>query len=382
MWIGASGPEGVTMVAARVRGIRRLILPSALVASLVVLGAGLETAARVQSAPTIPARLTDQEFWRLSSEFSEPDGYFQSDNLVSNERPFQQVVPALRQMKRGGVYIGVAPDQNFTYIVALEPKIAFIVDIRRGALRQHLMYKALMELSEDRADFLSRLFSRRRPDAWMTGATAAELFRHYWAIAPDEKLYEKNLAAIQAHLTKKRKFDLTADDLQGIEYIFGMFYRFGPDLTYSSSTGRGGANRPTYAELQQATDLEGTNHAYLATEAQFRTLKAIQEKNLIVPVVGDVAGPKALRAVGRYLAERNATVTAYYTSNFEQYLFQGLAWRSFYANLATLPLDDASTFIRSARGATVLDPIRPLLQDVADGRIRGYADVMSRGSIR
>jgi len=371
------------MTAARRRNIWRIVVLSPFVAVLGLLASGVPTDARLQGTLRIPDRLTDQEFWRLSSEFSEPDGYFQSDNLVSNERPFQHVVPALRRMKRGGVYIGVAPDQNFTYIVALEPRIAFIVDIRRGALRQHLMYKALIELSANRADFLSRLLSRRRPAAPLTAASASELFQEFRAITPDEGLYARNLAEIQAHLTKKHGFDLTPEDHQGIQYILGMFYRFGPDLTYSSSTGgRGGGNRPTYAELQQLTDLEGVNHAYLATEANFRALKSIQERNLIVPVVGDVAGPKALRAVGRYLTERNATVTAYYTSNFEQYLFQGMAWRSFYDNLRTLPLDESSTFIRSARGATVLDPIQALLQDVADGRILGYRDVSSRGTIR
>ena len=55
--------------------------------------------------------------------------------------------------KPGGVYLGVGPDQNFTYILALQPKIAFIIDIRRQNMLQHLMYKALIEISKDRADF-------------------------------------------------------------------------------------------------------------------------------------------------------------------------------------------------------------------------------------
>jgi hypothetical protein len=43
----------------------------------------------------------------------------------------------------------------------VKPKIAFIVDIRRQNLIEHLMYKALFELSADRAEFISRLLSRR-----------------------------------------------------------------------------------------------------------------------------------------------------------------------------------------------------------------------------
>src|SRR6185295_5385621 len=112
----------------------------------------------------LPAELSDQDYWKLIEDISEPNGFFQSDNLVGNERPLQYVVPALKAMKRGGVYLGVAPDQNFTYIVALEPRMAFIVDIRRGNLLEHMMYKAIVELAPTRADFLSRLFSRKRPE--------------------------------------------------------------------------------------------------------------------------------------------------------------------------------------------------------------------------
>ena len=121
-------------------------------------------ARQTQPDVTLPNRLSDQEFWRLSNDFSEPGGYFRSENLVSNEHTFQYVIPALkRRVRPGGVYLGVAPDQNFTYIVATAPRMAFIVDIRRGNLLQHLMYKAIFELSADRAEFVSRLFSKPRP---------------------------------------------------------------------------------------------------------------------------------------------------------------------------------------------------------------------------
>src|SRR5262249_39627391 len=112
----------------------------------------------------IPSRLSDAEFWRLSSEYSEPDGVFHSENLVSNELRFQTIVPALWQMAvPGRAYLGVGSEQNFTYIAATRPAIAFIVDIRRGNLDLHLIYKALFELSSNRVEFVSRLFSRKAP---------------------------------------------------------------------------------------------------------------------------------------------------------------------------------------------------------------------------
>src|SRR5262245_48749240 len=115
-------------------------------------------------ADELPPQLNDEEFWRLVTEFSEPGGSFISENFVSNERTFQRILPDLADSRSGrGAYVGVGPEQNFTYIVALKPKIAFILDIRRQNLVLHLMYKALIELSADRTEFLSRLFSRPKP---------------------------------------------------------------------------------------------------------------------------------------------------------------------------------------------------------------------------
>ena len=97
-----------------------------------------------QARDPLPASLTDREFWSLIEQLSEPDGYFRSDNLLSNESGLQDVIPKLKErIKPGGVYIGVGPEQNFTYVLAFEPKISFVVDIRRLNLLEHLLYKAL-----------------------------------------------------------------------------------------------------------------------------------------------------------------------------------------------------------------------------------------------
>src|SRR4051812_25507406 len=115
----------------------------------------------IAGAQRIPDRLADSTFWRMMTEFSEPWGVFRSENFVSNETSYQWVIPELRRtVKPGGVYLGVAPDQNFTYMVALKPSIAFIVDIRHQNAVQHLLYKSIFEMSPTRAEFLARLFSR------------------------------------------------------------------------------------------------------------------------------------------------------------------------------------------------------------------------------
>src|SRR5687767_9735913 len=136
-------------------------------AGLILIAAAVLAPARSSSqtaTETLPASLSDAQFWKLSGDLSEPAGSFRSENLVGNEQTHQYVLSELRQAARpGGVYMGVAPDQNFTYIAAVRPRIAFIVDIRRGNLLQHLMYKAVFAMSQDRREFISRLFSKPRP---------------------------------------------------------------------------------------------------------------------------------------------------------------------------------------------------------------------------
>jgi hypothetical protein len=301
-------------------------------------------------AASLPPRLADQEFWRLVSESSEPDGSFRSDNLLSNELGFQYVVPELAQTTRSGrVYMGVGPEQNFTYIVATKPAMAFIVDIRRGNLDLHLMYKALFELSSDRAEFVSRLFSKKRPEGLTAKSTSSDIFGAFWNVTTDPALFSENLQTIDNLLIKKHGFALSTDDLDGIKYVYNAFFQYGPKIQYSSTSSFGGSAQPTYADLMTAADRAGLEHSYLANEENFQFMRDLETRNLLVPVVGNFGGPKAIRAVGKYLKDRGASVSAFYLSNVEQYLRQDLIWENFCANVATLPLDDSSTFIRSVR---------------------------------
>ena len=321
----------------------------------VLAAAALLSAPRLHAAAdTLPAKLSDQEFWRLINDLSEDNGYFRSDNLLSNEIGFQTVIPDLvSRTKPGGVYLGVGPEQNFTYITALKPKIVFITDIRRGNLHTQLMYKALFELAADRADFMSRLFTKKRPAGLTLQSSAHEIQQAFWdAATSDEATYRTNLQAIDDVLTKKHEWPLVKEDLDGIEYVYHSFYWFGPRITYNSSsgTGQGNGNFVSYADLMEATDNAGVARSFLANEENYKFMKDLESKNLLVPLVGNFAGPKALRGVARYLKDRGAVVTAFYLSNVEQYLNQDGIWNNFCANVAAMPLDASSTFIRSGQG--------------------------------
>jgi len=372
----------------------------ALVACSVWLGAmSFLPGLRVSAEDAIPSRLTDRAFWQLINDLSEPGGYFRSDNFLSNENAFQTVIPELKTLRSGGVYLGVGPEQNFTYIVGMRPKLAFIIDIRRGNLVEQLLYKALVEMSATRAEFLSRLFARKRPADLAVNAPVETMFAALAGAAPSADLFKENLQAAKDRLVRDHKFTLSADDLKTLEYVYSAFYRGGPDLNYSfspSGTSTGfGVGFPSYADLMTETDGQGEQRSYLATEENFRILREYQRNNAIVPVVGDFGGDKALRAVGDYVRSHGATVTAFYTSNVEQYLFQeAYAWRKFLQNVATFPIDTRSTFIRSisnrgfpftqfrrispsARASTALSPIHEVVKAFNGGQIHRYEDVVA-----
>jgi hypothetical protein len=294
---------------------------------------------------------------------SEANGEFQSDNFLSNERGYQVVIPKLLETaKQGRVYLGVGPEQNYPYIIALKPALAVIFDVRRGNLHEQLLYKSLFEMSSDRADFLSKLFSRKRPDGLTTASTVSELMLAYEPVAPSDDLYKANLAAVGDWLTKHHGFALHPDDLQGIDYVYRTaFYTGGPDLSYNMAGrgargggygrgGFGGGNGSTYGDLQALTDGNGVNRGFLGSEANWQAMKELETKNLLVPVVGDFGGPKAIRAVGAYLKAHNAVVAAFYLSNVEQYLNRSGTEDTFLCNVAALPLDASSTFIFTGAG--------------------------------
>jgi hypothetical protein len=263
------------------------------------------------------------------------------------------------------------------------------------------MYKALFELSPDRAEFLSRLFSRPKPDGLPRDASVLQIWDAFLPVATSSQLFAQNHAAVLDHLTKTHGFALSDADRASITYVFKAFHELGPTISYSGYNQRTGydINTLTYAEITSFADGSGVGRSFLGSEGNYQVIRNLHLKNLIVPVVADFAGPTGIRAIGRYLTERNATVTAFYTSNVESYLFrEALAPERFYANIASLPLDATSTFIRP-RGGPVrvpvgadyraaaakltdseLCPILPFLRAHAEGRIRTYPEALNCGT--
>ena len=264
--------------------------------SLVAIVLALVVCLATQASPSsarrldLPPRLSDQDFWQLVTELSEPNGFFNSDNLVSNEDHYQDVIPELvRLVKPGGVYVGVGPDQNFTYIAALEPRMAFIPDVRRGNLLEQLLYKAVVELSPDRAAFVSRLFSKPRPAGLRRDASVDEIFAAYAAIGTREDLFRQNLRAVKDLLTRRHGFRLSPDDTAQLEDIYMAFFWDGPALRYSMP-GMGVRGRMMKTQIDVSSDGRIVLVTQNRGEAAARWVQQLQGKRVLSLVESETTG--------------------------------------------------------------------------------------------
>ena len=345
----------------------------------------------LSSSAVQPARTTT-EFARRVAALSERGGYFDTDNLVSNESSYLQVIPELKA--RGlhdGAYIGVGPDQNFTYIAETRPAIAFIIDIRRDNLLLHLLFKGLFERSRTRVDYLAQLFGRPVPrDAgtW-AGADLSRLLRY---------LDQTPAAGADALTTLHQALDdtirgfgvpLSPADMQTIRRFHQRFIDSGPALRFQSSGRPPQGYYPSYRELLEDTDSSGRHANFLAAEDAFQFVKGLEAKDDLIPVVGDLGGPSALAAIGALLAARHQRVTTFYTSNVEFYLFREGTFGRFAANLERLPYGQDSVIIRSIFGryvrterpsddsASQLQRLKDVLTGWQAGRIASYGDLIA-----
>lgn len=312
------------------------------------------------------------------ASLSEPGGYFDTDNLISNERSYLEVLPDLdKRSVRGGVYIGVGPDQNFSYIAHVKPSIAFILDIRRDNLLLHLLFKALFEQTHTRIEYLALLFGRPVPPDVSS-----------WRDAPISRLAEyinrshaeprpvDDLRARLDRVVKGFGVPLTTEDIATIDRFHRRFIERGLELQFQSAGRPAQSNYPTYEELLLETDGTGRQGHYLASEDAFQFVKSLQDRDRVIPVTGNLSGPSALIGIGRTMTEKGETLSAFYASNVEFYLEREGSYLRFVSNLGRLPHTNRSVVIRSIfnrggmRGGSMseVQPVEQLLSQFAVAR--------------
>src|SRR5262249_11418431 len=151
---------------------------------------------------------------------------------------------------------------------ATQPRLSFIVDIRRQNMLEHLLYKSLFERSTDRADFISRLFSRKRPNGLGATTSIETILSAFADVKADEKLYADNLADVLKHLENTHGFPLSASDKDVIQKVYGAFLSCGLKMDFlCNNPGRGNGANLSYQQLMAERDGEGAQHGFLVTEA-------------------------------------------------------------------------------------------------------------------
>ncbi|MDX2042042.1 MAG: hypothetical protein SF097_12375 [Acidobacteriota bacterium] len=352
-------------------------------------------------APLEPAdrSLSLQEFAALSQKLSESNGYFDTDNLISNETSYLHVMGKMRQMKvNGGAFIGVGPDQSFSYIAQIRPNIAFMVDIRRDNLLQHLLFKALFESARNRIEYLCLFLGKPVPadlNTW-NARSIKDIVEYIDKTPKDTKLFDATHAALSARI-KSYGIKISEAEFATIKRMHMEFFTSGMDLKFTTH-GRGSRYYyPNYRDLTLEKDLTGKQCNYLASEGDFQFMKSLQERNLVIPVTGDLAGTHALKSIATYLNEQRETISAFYTSNVEFYLSRGDEFDKFAANVKALPRVANSVIIRSYFNGTfgyahpqsvsgyystqLLQTMDSFVKEFSAGGLQSYTDVISKHSL-
>ncbi len=337
------------------------------------------------------------EFADTISGLSEAAGYFDTDNLISNERSYLHAISDLRATgAHGGAYLGVGPGQNFSYMAEIEPELAIIIDIRRDNVLEHLIYKALFEACEQRAEFLARLTGRPVPR--VSGGASASIDSIVAAL--DRETASRESAAEARDLIGRAVpgFGLALEpgDLETIARFHDEFIRFGLDLRFRSHGRAPQFYYPTLRELVLEVDREGRRASYLATEERYQRVRRLELEDRVIPVVGDLAGDTAMHAIAAHLRRRDLLVTAFYTSNVEFYLYGSRTFPRFIENLRALPLAGNAVLIKSFfRGfqgshprqvpgyysTQLVQDAHALLAGWDAGTYRSYWDIVTRGLV-
>lgn len=335
-----------------------------------------ETSVELSTANGLLFPDRDVRFDSIVRALSEPDAGPGADNLVTNEDSFTRICGAIeRQVVPDEVYIGVGPDQNFTYIAHARPSLAFIVDYRRRNLLLHLFHQALFALSRDRIAYLSRLTARRPNRPVGPKSTAAELVESFDDAAIDRGFLEATATEIARFL---RPLGLIG------ESEWAALATIGAKLAGPGMNARFLA-LPMYPSFGR---LIGTGAHMLSEESLYRRVRDRQLAERVIPVVGDLAGTKAMPALADWLRTKRLRVGMIYLSDVEFFLLRNGAFARFLANLDRIPWAHGAMLARSTSrgithpervasdtGTTILRPVEAFLREARAGGIRTEDDL-------
>lgn len=339
---------------------------------------------------SLPGQPPTRPFSDLFESLSEPDRYYFSHNYLSNETSLLQIAPQLVQRSAGGAYVGVGPEQNYTYIALTRPSIAFIVDIRRRNALLHLLYKAIFTSSVSRSQFMTLLLGRAYRAEGEPGAAADidAVIQHAQSMPPDRALFVTSHASLVRQI-EGYGITLTPWDRRALFEAHTAFFDGQLELRFELLM----PTAPRYPTLRQQlaiADPFGARRGFLATESSFRFIKRMHEENRIIPVVGDFGGTKAMPGVAAYLRAESIPLGVLYASNVEEFLFEQRKWDAWKRNVSAFPTDESSVIVRTwmnhnprhplqlpgHRTTTLMQKVSDFNERVGSRRLRNYRELV------
>ena len=309
--------------------------------------------AQAEDKDALRPAMDNAAYAELLEKLSEPNDEFFSDNFISNETSYLQVAQqlvereALDDADKRGVYIGVGPEQNFTYIALSKPSMAYIVDIRRDNLVLQLLYKSAFDAATDRAHFLALLTGRIYDTSTPLpeGADIDQVLAHTERTEATAETFKEVHAELRDRIEKTYGIELDRVDRNSLRKGHVAFLKEGLDIRFKLKE-NSSRRYPSLRELLSAADQNGNKLGFLVRDDHFRLVQRMQRENRIVPVVGNFAGDRAMPALATHLTEQGDHVDYFYVSNVEQYLMVDGLWWKWQRNIAALPVDADSAFIR------------------------------------
>lgn len=345
-----------------------------------------------------PDLLEREAFVELIRRLSDPpSGPASADNLMTNEDSIASVMDqAGREVPRDTVYLGVGPDQNFSLIAATRPDSAFILDFRKKNQLLHFLHRALLHVSNDQVEYLAHFWARSfikcatAPiNANRREISAGELICGFKNTDFQKQLFENAQAKVSEQIRLLNY--VSADELTEIRRIHARLAGAGLQARFLALK-----MYPQMQSLVQALTRSGKPGHWLGSDQHFQTIRELQTKNRIIPIVADWAdSPKntqssAFQRLSDWLISNQKQVGCIYISDVEFFLMRTSIFDKYIENLGQLPIHEEARIIRTSTreikhperlsgqsSTTIVRPLRQFIDRASSGKIKTLDDLFA-----
>lgn len=267
------------------------------------------------SVPNFDALIAES----LSTEV-EPSNY-QLDCFVTNELAYNDVLVECLPTGTTGAYVGVGPCQNLTYIGALRPRLAFVVDARIDNLLEHLMFKLLFERAETPAEYLGLLLSRDLGSSHAVGSEPEAVVAAVEKCPVSPELFRTNLAWLRTEMSDR--WPLTDLHRNRIDRLYGEFFRRQLDITnVDAETTENLDEIANLRDVISARTSHGINLHFLTDAERYAVVRQLQRDDRVIPLLGNLGSGETTDRINELLRAYGESISTFYVSNIEEHVLQ------------------------------------------------------------